>query len=111
MILIVDKMIEVELTRKVNAGHCYPQRNYPQLAFDIRNVRPISNWENKKQADTIGNWVVNIPKETQKYLKKKSEDKENKEEKNKLRDVNYFIDMYNLYHEKNKKEKERLGIN
>lgn len=38
----------------VDGGHIYSKHNYPQLAFDILNCRPITKRANKKQGDTIG---------------------------------------------------------
>lgn len=40
--------------KKVNAWHYYPKHNYPHLAFDLDNCRPISRMTNKLQGDNVG---------------------------------------------------------
>jgi len=42
IIWLWDKEIFVPYDSNVQAGHCRPQKNYSQLAFDPQNVRPIS---------------------------------------------------------------------
>lgn len=40
--------------KRVQAGHWYPKKNYPHLAFDLMNIHPIKSWTNKRQGDQLG---------------------------------------------------------
>lgn len=108
MIFLVDKMKRVELNKTVHWWHCYPQSNYRWMMFNIRNILPISSRWNKKQLDTIGDRIVNLPKEEQEYLKEKS--KEKKSEKRNMRDRKFYQEIIEKYEALNKVEEERLGI-
>lgn len=106
-VVLMDKMKEVELSWNVHWWHCFPQWNYPQLAFDIDNCRPISWWWNRQQLDTVGLRLENLKPSIQDYLKDKSE---NKQEKRSDRDSDFYIEKYNQYKILNKRECERLWI-
>lgn len=89
--------------------HMYPKKNYPQLAFDINNIRPISPRWNKKQADNIADWIDNTPlkEKTKEKLKRKSKDKELK---NKVKSSVDYMELYEKYRKLNDKEEKRLWI-
>lgn len=98
VIRLADKQIVVNLLDKegnirsdIQGWHCYPQKNYSQLAFDIKNIRPISMWTNRRQADTIGEWKRNLPLEIQIYLEEKSQ------EPKPLRDGIWYREQYEKY--------------
>lgn len=107
MIFLYDKQISVVLDKKVNWWHVFSQRNYPQLAFDIRNIRPISSWGNRKQLDTTAERIVNIPDKDQEYLKQKSI---KKLDKNTIRDRKFYIEIIEKYKKLNEIEEKRLLI-
>jgi len=89
-------------------GHIYPKGNFPHMAFLVNNIRPISMRWNKKQLDNIANWIDNTPlaEEDKESLKAFSK---NEFAKNKLRDSQYYQEMFELYKSKNEKEIEYLG--
>lgn len=98
MVWLADKNIYTDLLdvewnirSDIQWWHCYPQKNYPQLAFDINNIRPISILTNRRQKDTIGEWKKNLPTETQIHLEKKSQ------EIKQLRDCVWYREQYERY--------------
>lgn len=98
VIRLADKQTVVNLLDKegnirsdIQGWHCYPQKNYSQLAFDIKNIRPITKWTNWRQADTIGERKKNLPLETQIYLEEKSQ------EPKPLRDGIWYREQYEKY--------------
>lgn len=108
MIYLYDKKITVELDKKVNWWHCYPQRNYPQLAFEVNNIRPISARWNKTQADNIAFWKINLPRAVEITL---DEIAKKKILKNQIMDHRFYQDIIDKYKKLNAVEKERLGLN
>lgn len=107
MIYLVDKCKRVPLTSKVNGWHVYPQSNYRNMMFLENNIRPISNWWNKQQADNIAEWRFNLPKEIQIELEQLSKDKW---EKRKLMDHNDYQMVIDKYKQLNEIEKKRLNM-
>jgi hypothetical protein len=90
-------------------GHMYPKHNFPQLAFDIDNIRPISPRWNKKQADNIADWIDNTPltNDAKNTLKAISEDKYLKTQ---TKDNTFYRWQYEKYKALNIIEQIRLGI-
>jgi hypothetical protein len=46
------------------------------MMFDELNIYPISSWGNRKQLDTVGERINNIPKENLVYIVERSKNKE-----------------------------------
>lgn len=83
----------------VNAGHLYWKKNYPHLAFDLDNIRPIKKRTNKKQGDMYWyEWADNVENHIWPerwlalYMKA-----ENKQSKNLIRDHAYYQKQYEYY--------------
>ena len=106
-VFLTDKLVWVKLTSTVNGWHVYSQKNYPQLAFDERNIRPISSQENRRQGDTTAERKVNIPREDREYIEERSKDKSMKR---KTYTHNDYVTIYEKYKAKNLAECSRLGI-
>lgn len=106
-IYLYDKQIRVYLDKNVNWGHVYGQRNYPNMAFEVDNIRPISSWSNKQQWDQIAQWKENLPKDIQNKLWNFSK---NLEAKNKLRDHKFYQWIIDKYVPLVLEEQKRLGI-
>ena len=106
VIQVMDKMEQVPLDSKVNGWHVYSQRNYPNLAFDIKNIRPITSWWNRKQLDTTGERIVNLPIKIQKYLIKRS----NEPKKKQIRNRAFYEWIIEQYKALNRVEEIRLWI-
>jgi len=98
----------VELTKHVNWWHVYGQKNFPHMAFEIDNIRPISWFSNKMQGDQIAQWKVNLPMDIQNRLEILAADKESK---NQIRDHKFFQDIIDKYKALNEIEYKRLGLN
>lgn len=84
---------------KVNAGHLYGKKNYPHIAFDLDNIRPISRWTNKKQGDMYWyEWADNVERHIwpERWLDLTMK-AENKQKKALVRDHNYYQGMYETY--------------
>lgn len=85
--------------------HYRPKHNYPQLAFELDNVRPISKWTNKMQGDNVGiRWYDGmydmVWAERYQELSSIADDKR---EKNRCvkRDRNFYNDIYQDYKQRN----------
>ena len=52
-VVLLDNKNTVYYT-ECDAGHFFPKSNYPQLAFVVDNVFPISKYTNKAQWDNVG---------------------------------------------------------
>lgn len=91
------------------AGHIYSKHNNKHMAFIDKNVRPITYETNRVQ--WTAPWVyraVNVLDEQElKYLKKISD---NKLEKNKVLDRNFYQYQFDYYTILAKKEEQRLWI-
>lgn len=107
VIFLVDQKTWVPFSGGVHAGHCYPQKNFPHLAFDLYNIWPISQEMNSLQADRVGEWKSNLPVEHQSYLQSKSVDSF---AKNCLRNHMYYHSQYEMYSLLNEQEYARLKI-
>ena len=107
IIYLQDKLCWVELSWLVNAGHIYPKQKYPHMAFDLRNVYPISSGTNYSQWDTIGEWIVNLPDRDQRYLKQLAEDKW---KKNQLRKHDYYQAIVQKYKPLNLELRRKLWL-
>ena len=107
-IFLVDKQKRVNLNKNVHWWHCFWQKNHPQLAFEVRNIRPIHYITNRTQSDQDAQWIVNLPKEDQEYLKEKSK---NKSEKRSERNRQFYEAIIEKYTKLVEIEEERLAIN
>jgi hypothetical protein len=76
MVRLFDTMQWVKLDKKVHWGHLFPQSNYRWMMFDELNIYPISSWGNRKQLDTVGERINNIPKDNLVYIVERSKNKE-----------------------------------
>ena len=72
------------------------------------NIRPIHYITNRTQSDQDAQWIVNLPKEVQEYLKEKSK---NKSEKRSERNRQFYEAIIEKYTKLVKIEEERLAIN
>lgn len=92
--------------------HFYPKHNYPQLAFEVDNCRPISKRMNKRQWDMIWyEWADRLIQEI--WILRYNELEKIANDsllKNIVRDRNYYqkqLDKFTLLKEKHL---ERLGL-
>lgn len=76
MVQLFDTMQWVKLDKKVHWWHLFPQSNYRWMMFDELNIYPISSWGNRKQLDTVGERINNIPKDNLVYIVERSKQKE-----------------------------------
>jgi hypothetical protein len=76
MVQLFDTMQWVKLDKKVHWWHLFPQSNYRWMMFDELNIYPISSWGNRKQLDTVGERINNIPKDNLVYIVERSKNKE-----------------------------------
>jgi len=80
------------------------------MAFNLDNIRPISSYGNKKQLDSIADWIdkVPLPDFVKDTLKEQST---NQLAKNQIRDTQFYTEVYEKYRKLNDEEKLRLGEN
>lgn len=105
MVKLADTWQRVHRT-KAQWWHIYSKKNYPQLAFNILNIRPITSNTNRIQWESTWEWRYNVlDKDDLEILHEVSEDKE---KKNTVMWSQYYQDMYELYREKNKEQEKRL---
>jgi len=78
------------------------------MAFNLDNIRPISSYGNKKQLDSIADWIdkVPLPDFVKDTLKEQST---NQLAKNQIRDTQFYTEVYEKYRKLNEEEKLRLG--
>lgn len=107
MVLQIDTGKKVHRSECVG-GHIYPKGNFPHLAFNLDNIRPISSYGNKKQLDSIADWIdkVPLPDFVKDTLKEQST---NQLAKNQIRDTQFYTEVYEKYRKLNEEEKLRLG--
>lgn len=89
--------------------HLRPFQNYPQLAFEVDNCRPITQGTNRRQADSFWeersqNVENELTIEKFMFMKKLARDKQLKNIK---RDSKYYNDLYEYY----KRENTRILAN
>jgi len=111
-VTLVDTGQRVHYT-KCDAGHYYPKKNYPHLAFEGINCYPISKNTNKLQGDNVGiRWreqlLNRIGQEEMDKLDALANDQKAKSE---VLDNNYYRKMYDWFkvgvaHYLNKLKKE-----
>lgn len=106
-VYLVDKKAATHISQSVNWWHVYGQRNYPHMAFEIDNIRPISWFSNKMQGDQIAQWKVNLPEDIQDKLQAMSD---NKSAKNELRNHTFYQNIIDKYKKLNEIEQKRLWI-
>ena len=106
MVLQVDTDVMVHYS-KCQGGHLYPKHNFPQLAFVIENVRPISAFGNKRQGDQIGYSRMD---KTPLTLKEKQTLKEISENKS-LKNIRLTTEDYRAIYEKYKEINSDLSKN
>jgi len=107
-VLAYDILV-VRSIHSVQWWHVYSKYNYPHIAFDVDNCRPILPSTNKSQFDKIGDWFCKVPLsiEAKRNLVEKAENPWHILE---LKTKKYYIEKYEYYKELNNKEYERLGI-
>ena len=86
--------------KKVDGWHYYAKSTYPQLAFNIMNVYPITKYWNKKQGQST--WIDRVIQPDALILSWLKDIAENKLLKNQLRDKEYYKNIYLEYKEINK---------
>lgn len=105
MVQLFDTGKWVKLDKKVHWWHCYSKGRYHWMMFDELNIYPISSWGNRKQLDTVGERINNIPKDNLVYIVERSKQKES---------IIYTRADYEAiiekYKELNKIEEKRLAI-
>lgn len=105
IVQLFDTLEWVKLDKKVHWGHLFPQSNYRWMMFDELNIYPISSWGNRKQLDTVGERINNIPKDNLVYIVERS--------KNKVSIIYTRADyeaIIEKYKELNRIEEKRLAI-
>jgi len=85
--------------KRVQAGHRYPKKNYPHLAFDLANIHPIKSWTNKRQGDQLwyeweAQFVTKIGGKKFVILESLAN---NSSLKNQIRQHQYYQTMYETY--------------
>lgn len=88
--------------------HIYSKHNYPHIAFEILNCRPIGKQKNKMQWDNTADWqAICLSKKDQWYLWGIAQDA-TPEYKKQFQTKEYYQEQYEKYKELNKVELERL---
>lgn len=108
-VTMVDNLKRVHYT-ECQWWHFYPKPNYPHIAFNPLNCRPISRQCNRMQGDNIGdrwrdNLVLLIGKMPMLELDSLARDKDLK---SRVLDNTYYREQYELYKAKNELERKRL---
>lgn len=105
VVITRDTMQEKPRNKKVNGWHIFSKHNYPHIAFELNNCRPITSQGNRMQGDQIGSRRPNaIDQEDFDKLKALADDKELKRQfqsMNNEQKKEYYKSKYEEYKQKN----------
>lgn len=108
-VTMVDNLKDVHYT-ECQWWHFYPKHNYPHIAFNQLNCRPISRQCNRMQGDNVWErWRDNLVLITGKMpVLGLDELASDKDAKNQIFHNTYYREQYEYYKARNDEEKKRL---